>query len=92
MIELIVTKIPLHDRPSSAAYWRSRPPEERLADLESLRREYHLWKYGTEPRLQAACQRIGVNPIGWTAEAERSGGLAGMGFELDGALVAQGRM
>jgi hypothetical protein len=58
MVEPIVTKIPLHGQPSSAAYWRSRPPEERLAAFESLRREYHLWKYGTEPRLQAVCQRV----------------------------------
>lgn len=59
MIQPIVTKVPLHGQPSDAAYWRSRPPQERLAALESIRREYHLWRYGAEPRLQGVCQCVG---------------------------------
>ena len=37
------------EQESDAGYWRSRPPRERLEALESIRREYHLWKYGAEP-------------------------------------------
>jgi hypothetical protein len=35
-----------------AAWWRQQPPAERIAALEAIRREYHLWKYGAEPRFQ----------------------------------------
>jgi hypothetical protein len=35
------------------AYWQTQPAWKRLAALESIRREYHAWKYGTpEPRFQ----------------------------------------
>lgn len=33
-------------------YWQAQSVWNRLAALESIRREYHQWKYGTEPRLQ----------------------------------------
>lgn len=42
----------MKDAPSTTQYWRERSPAERLAALEQIRREYHLWKYGHEPRLQ----------------------------------------
>jgi len=51
-IEPVARIVPSDQQPSDAAYWRSRPPEERLAALESIRREYHLWKYHGEPRLE----------------------------------------
>jgi hypothetical protein len=38
------------------AYWQSQPYHVRLATLEQIRREYHLWKYGAEPRLQRVCR------------------------------------
>ncbi len=34
------------------AFWQSRTPEERLAALEEIRKEYNTWKYGTEPGFQ----------------------------------------
>lgn len=37
---------------SDLAYWRSQPAEARLAALEEIRREYHQWAYGFEPRFQ----------------------------------------
>lgn len=43
------------EQPSDFAYWRSQPYEARIDALEQLRREYHLWKYHAEPRLQRAC-------------------------------------
>lgn len=40
------------EEPSDVVYWLSRPYEERLSNLEGIRREYNYWKYGAEPRLQ----------------------------------------
>ncbi|PSQ89219.1 MAG: toxin secretion, membrane fusion protein [Bacteroidetes bacterium QS_8_64_10] len=40
------------DEPSDAAYWRTRSPEERLAALEAIRKEYNTWKYGPECRFR----------------------------------------
>ena len=51
-IQKVVTIVPLGQQPSDFAYWQTRPPEERLAALEEIRREYHRWRYGAEPRLQ----------------------------------------
>jgi hypothetical protein len=51
-IEIPVTKVSLHKQPSDFAYWQSQPYPTRLAALEQIRREYHRWRYGAEPRLQ----------------------------------------
>ena len=45
-------KVPLRQRKSDFAYWQSQPYEVRLATLEEIRREYHQWRYGAEPRFQ----------------------------------------
>lgn len=46
------TKLPIHKQKSDFAYWQNQPYEARLAALEQIRREYHQWRYGAEPRLQ----------------------------------------
>jgi hypothetical protein len=46
------TKISLYAAKSDAAYWRTRPYQDRLFALEEIRQEYHRRKYGAEPRLQ----------------------------------------
>ena len=51
-IARVVMRVKLGERQSDAAYWRAQPPLARLAALEEIRREYHRWKYGAEPRLQ----------------------------------------
>ena len=51
-IEKVVRKIPLDKQDREADYWRTQPYQARLAALEHIRREYHQWKYGSEPRLQ----------------------------------------
>jgi len=51
-----VRKIELGEEGSDVAYWRSRPPGERLAMVEELRREYHGWTDGDLPRLQRVCR------------------------------------
>jgi len=49
------TRVSIHDQPSDFAYWQTQPYAVRLATLELIRREYHRWKYGAEPRLQRVC-------------------------------------
>lgn len=51
-IALVYRKMRINEQGSDFAYWQSRPPLERLEALEQIREEYHLWKYGHEPRLQ----------------------------------------
>jgi hypothetical protein len=48
----VVTKVSLREQKSDAEYWRSQSPAARLAALDEIRREYHQWRYGAEPRLQ----------------------------------------
>ena len=47
----VVTKAPVREQRSDFAYWQSQSYWVRLATLEEIRREYHRWKYGAEPRL-----------------------------------------
>ena len=42
----------LHEKDDTLVYWLSRPVEERLAHLQSLRVEYYGWEDETGPRLQ----------------------------------------
>ena len=51
-IARVCVKYRLKEEPSDASFWRSRPETDRLAALEEIRREYHLWKYHAEPRFQ----------------------------------------
>ena len=46
------TKVHLRRQKSDFAYWQAQPYQIRLATLEQIRREYHLWRYGAEPRFQ----------------------------------------
>jgi hypothetical protein len=51
-IKPIVTKQKLSEKKTDAAYWRRQPYAVRLAALEEIRQEYHVWKYGSEPGFQ----------------------------------------
>ena len=51
-IQPVVTISRIGEAPSDTAYWRTQTPQARLAALEEIRREYHGWKHGAEPRLQ----------------------------------------
>jgi hypothetical protein len=51
-IKHVVTKRKLSDKKTDAAYWRTQPYADRLAALEEIRQEYHVWKYGVEPGFQ----------------------------------------
>ena len=51
-IEPIVQKFKLGEEPKSAKVWRRFSYAQRIDALESIRRDYHLTRYGNEPRLQ----------------------------------------
>lgn len=51
-IARVVRKMPLREQPLDFAYWQTQPYQARLAPLEDIRREYHRWRYGSEPRFQ----------------------------------------
>lgn len=51
-IALVYRKVRISEQDSDVEYWLSQPPGARLAALEEIRREYHAWKYGTEPGFQ----------------------------------------
>ncbi len=57
-IKKVVTKVPLRKQASDFAYWQAQPYAARLAALEEIRREYHQWRYGAEPRLQRVCSIV----------------------------------
>ena len=48
----VVSKKHLQDEKQDAIYWRKKTFQERLEALEAIRRDYHRWRYGAEPRLQ----------------------------------------
>lgn len=48
----VVTKRRLGEPQDSREWWLSRPIQERIEQVEILRREYYGWDNETEPRLQ----------------------------------------
>lgn len=52
MDKTAVRIVKLDQQGTDFQYWQAQPAWKRLAALENIRREYHHWKYGTEPRLQ----------------------------------------
>jgi hypothetical protein len=51
-IAKVYSKVSLKNSGSDFAYWQAQSYQERLGALEQIRKEYNLWKYGAEPRLQ----------------------------------------
>ena len=51
-IQKVARKIRVENQPNDFSYWQMQPYENRLAALEEIRKEYHLWKYDTEPGFQ----------------------------------------
>ena len=45
----IVRKVKRNEANSDFEYWQSQSFEKRLEALETIRQEYHRWKYDTEP-------------------------------------------
>lgn len=44
LIAPVVKKLHLSEVKNDAAYWRTRPYEERIEALEQIRAEYHHWR------------------------------------------------
>ena len=42
----------IHEDSGDAAYWVTKSPQQRLAALEEIRKEYIQWKFGAQSRLQ----------------------------------------
>ncbi len=51
-IQPTIKKVSLQNQKSDFAYWQTQSYEARLTALEEIRREYHQWRHGAEPRLQ----------------------------------------
>lgn len=51
-IQMVVAKVALHGLNQDSRYWCAQPYQARLAALDSIRQQYHLWKYGAEPGFQ----------------------------------------
>jgi len=47
-----IKKCPLGEEPKDFIYWQSRPYEERLQALETIRMEYNAWRYDDQQGLQ----------------------------------------
>ena len=51
-INKVVKKYKLNEQPNDFTFWQSKTYEERLNALEQIRKEYNLWRYNAEQRLQ----------------------------------------
>jgi hypothetical protein len=51
-IEKVVTRVNIEQQTNGFAYWQTQSYQARLDALEELRQEYHLWRYGAEPKLE----------------------------------------
>ena len=48
----VVKIVPLREQGNDSAYWRTRPPAERIEALERMRSEYYAWKGNVQPGFQ----------------------------------------
>jgi hypothetical protein len=62
-IEKVVTKVNIQAQKSDFAYWQTQSYQARLAALEQIRREYHRWRYGAEPRMQKVCRIVKMTGV-----------------------------
>jgi hypothetical protein len=48
----IAFKLNLHEQQNDFEYWQAQPGSARLEALESIRCDFHQWRFGAQPRLQ----------------------------------------
>lgn len=53
-----VKKVSIDSPSSDAAYWRTRPPGERIAQVEAIRREFHNWEATSDDADIQRLQRV----------------------------------
>lgn len=52
VVEKKICKYKLAEQPKESVYWHTKSYQERIDALEEVRREYNLWRYNAEQRLQ----------------------------------------
>jgi hypothetical protein len=62
-IALVYRKTRISEQGSDREYWLAQSPSARLAALEEIRKEYHLWRYGGEPEFQRVITIIKRNVV-----------------------------
>jgi len=60
-IELMVRRRYVSAEDDACDFWMKQSPEKRLAVVEEIRREYHLWRYGGEPPFERVACVISKN-------------------------------
>ncbi len=51
-MEKVVNKINIKQNKNDFNYWQKQPYQKRLETLETIRQEYHQYKYNAQPRFQ----------------------------------------
>ena len=51
-ISKVIKKYKLKEQPNDFTFWQSKSYEERLYELEEIRKEYNSWRYNAEQGLQ----------------------------------------
>lgn len=51
-MEKTVKRVKKNEKQSDFEFWQSQSYQKRLETLETIREEYHGWKYDTKPRFQ----------------------------------------
>jgi hypothetical protein len=72
--------ITLDEAKSDFAYWQTRPFEERLATLESIRNNYIKWVYDIRPGFQGVCRIV-----------KQKGDRSTAGFGRPGKSIIEGK-
>ncbi len=62
-ISRLIAELTFKDRKTDSVYWRTQPYQARLAALEEIRREYHRWKYGGEPKFQRVYRVVKISGL-----------------------------
>lgn len=60
---MVYRKVRIGEQDTDRGYWLSQSPEARFAALEGIRRDYHAWKYSTEPGFKGFLQSLNDNNV-----------------------------
>ena len=58
-IECVVRKYKIDQEPNNFSYWKNKSFQERIDALETIRSEYHAWRYSdAEQRFHRVCRIV----------------------------------
>jgi hypothetical protein len=58
-IERVVRKYKIDQEPNNFSYWKNKSFQERIDALETIRSEYHAWRYSdAEQRFHRVCRIV----------------------------------